>query len=80
MADAYRGLWRRQFGYGRGKPAQLAAVRVAEERPGRKHGNGPDAVVLSDLLPIPDAMVSVDLPDGRSDGLSALNVLHQPIQ
>ena len=57
--------WRIQFGLGRGKPAQLAAVRVAEERPGRKQGAGPEAVVLSDLLPVPEGMVAVDLPDGR---------------
>ena len=57
--------WRSQFGLGRGKPARLAAVRIAEERPGRKQGAGPEAVVLSDLLPVPDGMVAVDLPDGR---------------
>jgi transposase-like protein len=57
--------WRTQFGLGRGKLAQLAAVRVAEERPGRKHGTRPEAVVLSDLLPMPNGMAAVDLPDGR---------------
>ena len=57
--------WRSQFGLGRGKPAQLAAVRIAEERPGRKQGAGPEAVVLSDLLPVPEGMVAVDLPGGR---------------
>ena len=57
--------WRSQFGLGRGKPARLAAVRIAEERPGRKQGAGPEAVVLSDLLPVPEGMVAVDLPDGR---------------
>jgi len=57
--------WRTQFGLGRGKPAQLAAVRVAEERPGRRHGIRPEAVVLSDLLPMPNGMAAVDLPDGR---------------
>jgi transposase-like protein len=57
--------WRSQFGLGRGKPAQLAAVRVAEERPGRTHGTRPETVVLSGLLPIPNGMAAVDLPDGR---------------
>lgn len=57
--------WRSQFGLGRGKPAQLAAVRIAEERPGRKQGAGPEAVVMSNLLPVPEGMVAVDLPDGR---------------
>ena len=57
--------WRVQFGFGKSKPAKLAAVQVADERPGRQRNAPPEAVVLHDLLPIPDGLVAVDLPDGR---------------
>lgn len=57
--------WRTQFGLGRGKPAQLAAVRVADKEASRKLSTPSGGVVLHDLLPIPDGMAAVDLPDGR---------------
>lgn len=48
--------WRAQFGYGKGQ-ARLATVTMA---------NAPSrAVTLADLLPIPEGMEAVDLPDGR---------------
>lgn len=57
--------WRVQFGLSKSKPAKLAAVRVADERTGRTRGERAEAVVLHDLLPIPDGLVAVDLSDGR---------------
>lgn len=57
--------WRVQFGFGESKPAKLAAVRVTDKGPGRKRSERPKAAVLHDLLPIPEGMVAVDLPDGR---------------
>lgn len=57
--------WRAQFGLGRDKSARLAPVRIADERQSRKCNAPPGAVVLHDLLPIPDGLVAVDLPDGR---------------
>ena len=57
--------WRVQFGFGRNKPVKFAAVRVAGERPGRKRKTASEAVVLHELLPIPDGFMAVNLPDGR---------------
>jgi len=57
--------WRVQFGFGKSAPAKLAAVRVADEEAGRNRDTASVAVVLHDLLPIPDGMAAVDLPDGR---------------
>jgi len=57
--------WRVQFGFGKEKPAKLAAVRVADEQPGRRRGDKPAALVLHDLLAVPDGMAAVELPDGR---------------
>ena len=57
--------WRVQFGLGKSKPAKFAAVRVADERTDRKRGATSETIVLHDLLPIPDGMTAVDLPDGR---------------
>jgi len=45
--------WRAQFGYGAGQ-ARLATVALAD-----------GAATLTDLLPVPDGMRAVDLPDGR---------------
>jgi transposase-like protein len=57
--------WRVQFGLSKSKPAKFAAVRVADERTGRARGERAEAVVLHDLLPIPDGLVAFDLADGR---------------
>jgi hypothetical protein len=50
--------WRAEFGFGRKGRVVLATVRASS-------GNGADALVLHDLLPVPDGMVAVALPDGR---------------
>ena len=57
--------WRAELGFGKNKPAQLAVVRVADKEAGRKRNAPPETVVLHDLLPAPDGMAAVDLPDGR---------------
>ena len=53
--------WRVQFGFGKEKPAKLATVNVA----GKEKAGSRTALVLHDLLPIPNGMAAVDLPDGR---------------
>jgi len=53
--------WRAQFGYGREERVRLAAVRA----PGAQRDGNAAAVVLQDLLPTPDGMAAVELPDGR---------------
>lgn len=57
--------WRSQLGLGKTKPAQLAVVRVAEGEAHRQRNAPPKAVVLHDLWPVPDGMITVDLGDGR---------------
>ena len=57
--------WRVQFGFGKKKPAKLATVAVAGKEKARSLGVDGAAIVLHDLLPIPDGMAAVDLPDGR---------------
>lgn len=54
--------WRDQLGMGKEKPAVIAPVRVAEGRD-RSRAGAPS--LLADLLPKPDGMVEVELPDGR---------------
>lgn len=53
--------WRVQFGFGKEEPARLATVKLTGKR---KDGNA-GALVLRDLLPVPDGMAAVNLPDGR---------------
>jgi hypothetical protein len=53
--------WRVQFGFGAKDTVNLAAVRVADPVGDR----GADALVLHDLLAIPDGMAAVELADGR---------------
>lgn len=50
--------WRAELGLGRKGKVVLAAVRT-------QSASTKDALVLHDLLPMPDGMVAVDLPDGR---------------
>ena len=57
--------WRVQFGFGKETPAKLATVRLAgKEKIGAAGAHG-SAVLLPDLLPVPDGMAAIDLPDGR---------------
>jgi transposase-like protein len=49
--------WRVQFGYGDKARARLASVKLAD--------GGRQAATLQGLLPVPDGMAAVDLPDGR---------------
>ncbi len=49
--------WRSELGYGRKEKVKLAAVRA--------DGTQVDALVLQDLLPVPDGMTAVELGDGR---------------
>lgn len=53
--------WRVQFGFGAKDAVTLAAVRVADTVGDRSA----DALVLYDLLAIPDGMAAVELADGR---------------
>jgi hypothetical protein len=53
--------WRVQFGFGKEEPARLATVRGA----GTRKDGGAGVLVLRDLLPMPDGMTAIDLPDGR---------------
>jgi len=57
--------WRAQFGFGRGKPTTLAAVRIADDARHRNGEGGADTVVLQHILPIPPGAVAVELADGR---------------
>ena len=53
--------WRVQLGYRRKPAVTLAAVTGNEDG----CGDTTNALVMHDLLPVPDGMVAVDLPDGR---------------
>lgn len=53
--------WRVQFGFRKEEPAQLVTVRAA----GKRKDGGAGVLVLRDLLPMPDGMSAIDLPDGR---------------
>jgi transposase-like protein len=57
--------WRVQFGVGRDKPANLAAVRIADEQHRGTHDAGLEAVALQEMLPIPPGAIAVELADGR---------------
>jgi hypothetical protein len=57
--------WRIQFGFGAEQPARLASVAVAGTEKTSGAGVNGHALVLQDLLPIPDGMTAVDLSDGR---------------
>lgn len=56
--------WRVQFGFGRSERAKLARVHVADA-PSDRRGAGSDALVLRNLLPVPEGMASFELADGR---------------
>ena len=57
--------WRAELGFGRGKAANLAAVRIAGEQHGSNRDADAEAVVLQDILPVPPGAVAVELADGR---------------
>jgi transposase-like protein len=56
--------WRAELGLGKGRPAKLVEVRVAD---GQSDGDGARStpLVLQNLLQVPDGMETVDLADGR---------------
>lgn len=56
---------RAKLGFGKNKPARLTAVWVADTRSGCQRDDPSKAVVPPDLLPVPDGLVALDLPDGR---------------
>lgn len=57
--------WRAELGLGRGKPTNLAAVRIADEQHSGKYDAGAEVVVLQEMLPIPPGAMAVELADGR---------------
>jgi transposase-like protein len=57
--------WRAELGFGRGKPTNLAAVRIADEQRGGTHDAGAEVAVLQEMLPIPPGAMAVELADGR---------------
>ncbi len=57
--------WRAEFGYGRKEKIKLASVQVAGERLDGFSSDTPATTVLHDLIPKPDGMRAVELPDGR---------------
>jgi len=57
--------WRVQFGFGRGKPTTLAAVRITDDLCHSNGECGADTMVLQDILPIPPGAVAIELADGR---------------
>lgn len=57
--------WRIQFGFGAEQPARLVSVAVAGTEKTSGAGVNGGALVLPDLLPVPDGMTAVDLSDGR---------------
>jgi transposase-like protein len=57
--------WRAELGFGKGKAANLAAVRITDDRCSDSNGAGADAVILHDVLPIPSDSIAVELADGR---------------
>jgi hypothetical protein len=57
--------WRVQFGFGAEQPARLVSVAVAGTEKASGTGVNGGALVLHDLLPVPDGMTAVDLSDGR---------------
>jgi len=57
--------WRAELGFGRGKAANLVAVRIADEQRRGNHDAGAEVVVLQEVLPIPRGAMAVELADGR---------------
>ena len=53
--------WRVQFGYSRDGKARLAGVTVGDYA----GEHGAQAVILHNILPVPDGMMTVELGDGR---------------
>jgi transposase-like protein len=57
--------WRAEFGFGRGKPASLAAVRIADEQRRGSHDADAEVVILQEMLHVPPGAIAVELADGR---------------
>ena len=57
--------WRVQFGFAGDDSAKLTPVRMADAQHGGRSRDGAGPALLHDLLPAPDGMVAVELPDGR---------------
>jgi hypothetical protein len=57
--------WRAELGFGRGRPTNLAAVRIADEQHRGTHDAAAEVVALQGMLPIPPGAVAVELADGR---------------
>lgn len=57
--------WRAEFGYGRKEKIGLVPVLVARERLDGLSIGDPATAVLHDLIPEPNGMTAVELPDGR---------------
>ena len=57
--------WRIQFGVGRDKAGNLAAVRLADEQHRGTHDAGSEVLGLQEMLPIPPGAIAVELADGR---------------
>jgi Transposase len=55
--------WRAERGFGKGRTANLVAVRIADER--GVCDAGATAAVLQNVLPIPSGAMAVELADGR---------------
>jgi Transposase len=58
--------WRVQFGFAGDENTKIAAVRTLDAQHGTGSSDGAAAALLHGLLPVPDGMVAVELPDGRS--------------
>jgi transposase-like protein len=57
--------WRADLGYGRNAKAQLAPVVLPVEQSTGQTTADPATFMLRDLLPVPEGMTAIDLPDGR---------------
>jgi hypothetical protein len=57
--------WRVQFGFAGDDNIKIAAVRMSDAQHDPRPNDGASAALLHDLLPVPDGMIAVELPDGR---------------
>lgn len=57
--------WRVQFGFAGDDSAKLTPVRMADAQHEGQLSDSVTPAMLHNLLPVPDGMVAVDLPDGR---------------
>jgi transposase-like protein len=64
--------WRAEFGYGRKEKIKLASVQVAGERLDSLSSDDSATTVLHDLIPKPEGMTAVELPDESSHRSGAI--------